>query len=103
MDGALLPGSKFTRRAAIASASDAFQFASGSIAIATANARAAASLGKSDNRAASCHGSNPSRVHAARTVSANPLSSSPTEAKRNALYAEWPSEYSGRKVMAPHG
>src|SRR3979409_2030716 len=80
MASALRPGSQFTRRAAIASDSDAFQSPSGSIAIVTANARAGVSRGKSKNRAAPRHGSKPSRVNAVRTVSGSPTFSSPTAA-----------------------
>ena len=69
MGGALRSGSESTRRAAIASASDAFQSPSGSLAIVCANTRAAVSRGRSDRRAASCHGSMPSRVRAVNTVS----------------------------------
>ncbi len=53
--------------------------------------------GNSDNRAASCHGSKPSRLNAERTVSAPDLFLA-HGGKRNALYGELPSEYSGRKV-----
>jgi hypothetical protein len=88
MPNGLRPGSQFTRRVAIASESDAFQSPSGSIAIVTANTRAAVSLGRFDKRAASRHGSKPSRVNAVRTVSCVPTFSSPTAAKRNGLYSE---------------
>ena len=82
MGGALRSGSELTRRAAIFSASDAFQSPSGSLAIVSANARAAVSRGKSDRRAASCHGSMPSRDKAVNTVSGPTLLANGGEEKR---------------------
>src|SRR3981189_473933 len=96
---ALLPGSHRSRRAAMAAASAAFQSPSGSLAMVAVKACSAASFDRSANRAASSHGSTPSRVNAVRTVSDMPIFSSPTEANRKSLYSEWPREYSRRRVM----
>src|SRR5580704_1401042 len=99
--GVLLPGSQLSRRAAMAPASEAVQSPSGSLAMVAVKACSAASFDRSANRAASSHGSTPSRVNAVSTVSGMPIFSSPTEANRKALYSEWPREYSRRKVMTP--
>src|SRR3984957_20908273 len=99
--GALLPGSHFSRRAAMAPASVAFQSPLGSRAMVAVKARSAASFDRSANRAGSNHGSRPSRVNAVRTVSGMPIFSSPTEANRKSLYSDWPREYARRKVMTP--
>src|SRR5260370_33174734 len=96
--GALLPGSQFSRRAAMAPASEAFQSPSGSLAMVAVKACNAASFDRPANRAASSHGSSPSRVNA---VSGMPIFSSPTEANRKALYSEGPRGSPRRKIMTP--
>lgn len=97
--GGMLPtGSQATRRAAMAAVSDAVQSPRGRRATVAANDWMAALRGISANRAASSHGSRPSRVRADNTVSV-PVFSSPIGAKRKSLYCEWTREYSGRYAM----
>src|SRR5260370_37901825 len=83
--GALLPGSQFSRRAAMAPASDAFQSPSGSLAMVAPKPRNAAPFDRPANRAASSHPASPSRDNAVRGM---PVSSSPTERNSKALYSD---------------
>ena len=56
-------------------------------------------LGKAASRAASSHGSIPSRVNAEMTLSGIPFCSSPIEAKRKSFRSEWSSENRAANIM----
>ena len=86
------PGNSSTNRWLTAILSDASGRAIGNRAIIGASASAASAFGKPTRRAASSHGSTPSRVNAEMTLSDMPFCSSPIEAKRKPLRSEWSSE-----------
>ena len=92
-------GRSSTNRWLMAKSSDEPVRLMGNRAISDASASAARALGRGVSRAASSHGSMPSRVKAETTLSVTPFCSSPTGAKRKSFRSEWSRENRADSAM----
>ena len=92
-------GNSSTNRLPTARSSDRNGRVTGNRAIIGTSSSAASAFGKAASRAASSHGSTPSRVNAEITLRGTPFCSSPTEAKRKSFRSECRSENRAANVI----